>query len=96
MTTPVKIFDIIAYLTYQSPQNYAITSGQGKSATVTGIGKNGHIWLVDLKVNLRPIESIPDFQLSLGAYNLFDKNYYYGSDYYQAGRRILLGVEYRY
>lgn len=96
MTTPVRFFDIIAYLTYQSPQWYGVKSGNGKSATTSGYGKNGHIWLVDLKVNLRPIESIPDFQLSLGAYNLFDKNYYYGSDYYQAGRRILLGVEYRY
>ena len=96
MTTPVRFFDIIAYLTYQSPQWYGVKSGSGKSATTSGYGKNGHIWLVDLKVNLRPIESIPDFQLSLGAYNLFDKNYYYGSDYYQAGRRILMGVEYRY
>ena len=88
MTTPVKLFDIIAYLTYQSPQ----WSVDNNDKYV----KNNHIWLVDLKVNLRPIESVPDFQLSLGAYNLFDKNYYYESDYYQAGRRILLGVEYRY
>ena len=94
MTTPVRFFDIIAYLTYQSPQWYGI--GGGRNQPNTSYGKNGHIWLVDLKVNLRPIESVPDFQLSLGAYNLFDKNYYYGSDYYQAGRRILLGVEYRY
>lgn len=94
MTTPVKFFDIIAYLTYQSPQWYGI--GGSRNTPNTSYGKNGHIWLVDLKVNLRPIESVPDFQLSLGAYNLFDKNYYYGSDYYQAGRRILLGVEYKY
>lgn len=88
MTTPVRFFDIIAYLTYQSPQ-WDVDSNNNYV-------KNNHIWLVDLKVNLRPIESVPDFQLSLGAYNLFDKNYYYGSDYYQAGRRILLGVEYKY
>lgn len=94
MTTPIKYFDIIAYLSYQSPQWYGI--GGGKNSPNTSYGKNGHIWLVDLKVNLRPIESIPSFQLSLGAFNLFDKNYYYGSDYYQAGRRILMGVEYKY
>lgn len=94
LTTPIKYFDIIAFLTYQSPQWYGI--GGGKNQPITSYGKNGHIWLVDLKVNLRPIESLPSFQLYLGAYNLFDKNYYYGSDYYQAGRRILMGVEYQY
>ena len=88
MTTPTKYFDIIAYLNYQSPQWDTDNNGN--------YVKNGHIWTADLKVNLRPISSVPTFQLSLGAYNLFDKNYYYGSDYYQAGRRILLGVEYRY
>ena len=87
MTTPIKYFDIIAYFTYQSKQWYAITNGYAK---------NDHIYLVDLKVNLRPISSVPSFQLSLGAYNLLDKNYYYNSGYYQAGRRILMGVEYKY
>ena len=91
MTTPIKYFDIIAYLNYQSPQWYGIG---GRNPT--SYGKNGHIWTMDLKVNLRPILSVPSFQLSLGAFNLFDKNYYYGSDYYQTGRRILLGLEYKY
>ena len=94
MTTPTKHFDIIAYLNYQSPQWYGI--GGSRNSPDTSYGKNGHIWTMDLKVNLRPMPSVPTFQLSLGAYNLFDKNYYYGSDYYQAGRRILMGIEYRY
>lgn len=94
ITTPIKYFDIIAYLTYQSPQWYG--NGGSKNSSATSYGKNGHIWLMDLKVNLRPIESLPSFLLTLGAYNLFDKNYYYGSDLYQAGRRIIMGVEYKY
>lgn len=94
IATPVKMFDVIVYVNYQSPQWYGI--GGGRNQPNTSYGKNGHIWTADVKVNLRPIESVPTLQFSLGAYNIFDYNYYYGSDYYQAGRRFLLGVEYKY
>ena len=88
LATPVKIFDFIVYVNYQSPQ-WALDN---TSAYV----QNNHIWTADVKVNLRPLKSVPTLQLSLGAYNVFDKNYYYGSDYYQAGRRFLAGVEYKF
>ncbi|RDU60985.1 hypothetical protein CQA63_00280 [Helicobacter marmotae] len=35
-------------------------------------------------------------EFSLGAYNLLDRNYFYSSGYYMAGRRVLASVEYRF
>lgn len=84
VVSPIKQFDFIANATFQSKQWYASN----------GIyAQNNDIFLLDIKFNYRPIQSL---QFSLGAYNLLDRNYYYGSGYYQAGRRILAGVEYKF
>ena len=82
--SPIKQFDFIANAIFQSKQWY-VSNGI--------YAQNNDIFLLDVKLNYRPIQSL---QFSLGAYNLLDRNYYYDSGYYQAGRRILAGVEYKF
>lgn len=55
--------------------------------------QNNDIFLLDLKLNYRVINGL---QLSLGAYNLLDRNYYYGAGYYMAGRRVFASIEYKF
>ncbi len=88
LINPWKPLDIIANATYQSPQWY--TSGKGASMTYA---QNNDIFLLDLKLNYRVINGL---QLSLGAYNLLDRNYYYGAGYYMAGRRVFASIEYKF
>lgn len=78
---PLKQFDISALATYQDKM------------WITQSTQNKDIFLVDIKANYRPIDSL---QLSVGAYNLLDRNYYYYAGYYQAGRRIYASIEYRF
>ena len=84
--TPFSQWDLIANLSYQSPQ----WSYDAKTGAYT---KNRSIFLVDLKTNLRIIDGL---QLSLGVSNVFDALYYYSDGYYMPGRRIFLGLEYQY
>ncbi|MDE7447789.1 MAG: TonB-dependent receptor, partial [Helicobacter sp.] len=88
LLAPIKQVDVIGQATFQSKQWY--TTGSGANISYA---QNKDVFLVDAKVNYRPIQS---WQLSLGAYNLLDKNYYYGSGYYMAGRRIMASAEYRF
>ncbi|WP_241993672.1 TonB-dependent receptor [Helicobacter sp. MIT 05-5293] len=88
LINPWKPLDVIANATYQSPQWY--TSGKGASMTYA---QNNDIFLLDLKLNYRVINGL---QLSLGAYNLLDRNYYYGAGYYMAGRRVFASIEYKF
>ena len=84
--TQFSQWDLIANLTYQSPQwDYS-----SNSITYTKIKST---LLVDLKTNLRIIDGL---QLSLGVSNVFDALYYYSEGYYMPGRRIFLSVEYKY
>ncbi|MCX2716798.1 TonB-dependent receptor [Helicobacter sp. MIT 21-1697] len=85
----MKQFDVIGLATFQSKQWYGI----GSRRAITSYGQNNDIFLLDVKANYRPIESL---QFSLGAYNLLDRNYFYGSGYYMAGRRIMAEVKYRF
>lgn len=55
--------------------------------------KSNHIFLVDLKANVRIIDGL---QFSLGAYNIFDYNYYLNAGEYMPGRRIFVSLEYKY
>lgn len=81
--TPFSQWDLIANLTYQSPQwSYN-----------NGYSKNHSVFLVDLKTNLRIVEGL---QFSLGVSNVFDALYYYSEGYYMPGRRIFLSLEYKY
>lgn len=82
--SPIKQFDFIAQGTFQSKQWYVNNAVYNQ---------NKDIFLLDIRANYRPIQSL---QLSLGAYNLLDRNYYYSSGYYMAGRRIMAGVEYKF
>ncbi|WP_258864272.1 TonB-dependent receptor [Helicobacter sp. MIT 99-10781] len=84
IVAPIKQFDLIALATFQSKQWYVLDNIYSQ---------NNDIFLIDLKANYHVIK---DLTLSLGAYNLLDRNYYYGSGYYQAGRRILAGIEYKF
>ncbi len=88
LLAPIKQVDVIGQATFQSKQWY--TTGSGANISYA---QNKDVFLVDAKVNYRPIQS---WQLSLGAYNLLDKNYYYSSGYYMAGRRIMASAEYRF
>ena len=88
LLAPIKQVDVIGQATFQSKQWYTVRSG-----TNISYAQNHDIFLVDLKANYRPIQSL---QLSLGAYNLLDKNYYYGSGYYMAGRRFMASVAYQF
>lgn len=88
---PIKQFDVMGFATFQSKQWYGV--GGGRNSPITAYGQNKDIFLLDVKANYRPIEAL---QFSVGAYNLLDKNYYYSSGYYMAGRRILASVEYKF
>lgn len=81
---PIKAFDVNVYASYQSPQ-WSYTGGS--------YAYINDIFLMDIKANYRPTKAI---ELSLGTYNLLDRNYYYGSYYYQAGRRIYASVAYSF
>lgn len=82
--SPLKQLDLLAFTSYQSKQWYVLNNTYGQ---------NRDIFLLDVKANYRPIESV---EFSLGAYNLLDRNYFYSSGYYMAGRRVLASVEYRF
>ncbi len=91
--TPIQSLDFIANASYKS-HSWLYSGGS--------YDKNNDIFLIDLKLNYRPVQNL---QLSLGAYNLLDRDYYYSGvrtaslstgRYYQPGRRILAGVEYRF
>ena len=86
---PIKQLDIIAFATFQSKQWFAASTNR----VYTHYFQNNDIFLLDLKANYHVIK---DLTLSLGAYNLLDRNYYYSVGYYQAGRRILVGIEYKF
>ncbi|RDU53649.1 hypothetical protein CQA49_06190 [Helicobacter sp. MIT 00-7814] len=90
---PIKQLDFIALVTYQSKQWFAASTGSGSNRVYTHYFQNNDIFLIDLKANYHVIK---DLTLSLGAYNLLDRNYYYGTYYYQPGRRILAGIEYKF
>ena len=62
---PHSKIDILANALYQSPQ-WSLDSKTG------AYSKSNHIFLVDLKANVRIIDGL---QFSLGAYNIFDYNY---------------------
>ena len=83
---PHSKVDILANASYQSPQ-WSLNSTTG------AYSKSNHIFLVDLKANVRIIDGL---QFSLGAYNVFDYNYYLNSGEYMPGRRFFLSLEYRY
>ena len=83
---PHSKVDILANASYQSPQ-WSLNSTTG------AYSKSNHIFLVDLKANVRIIDGL---QFSLGAYNLFDYNYYLNSGEYMPGRRFFVSLEYRY
>lgn len=87
--SPIKQLDFIGLATFQSKQWYGVTQNR----QTIGYAKNKDIFLLDVKVNYRPIESL---EFSLGAYNLLDRNYFYGSGYYMAGRSILASVGYNF
>lgn len=89
--TPVAPLDVIANATFQSAQWVADYSRNNR--TYTGYHKNMDVFLLDLKLNYRVIDGL---QLSVGAYNLLDKLYYYNEGYYMPGRRIFASVEYRF
>lgn len=81
---PINSLDLILYATYQGKRwSYSTTNGYYTQPAV---------FLMDLKVNFRPIESL---QLSIGAYNVLDKDYY-DANYMIPGRRIYASVEYKY
>ena len=82
--SPLKPLDFIATASYQSKM-WVATNGIYST--------NNDVFLMDLRVNYRPIS---DLQLSVGAYNLLDRNYYYGVGNYMAGRRFLVGIEYTF
>ncbi len=86
--SPIRQIDVIGLATFQSKQWH--TEGSGNNISYA---QNHDVFLVDAKVNYRPIQSL---QFSLGAYNLLDRNYYYDSGYYMAGRRIMANIEYRF
>lgn len=84
--TPLDSLEFIANFAYQSPQFLTQTS------------KNSHIFLLDFKVNHRIIAGL---QLFFGLTNALDCLYYYGKDsnnepYYMAGRRVFVGLEWKY
>lgn len=83
---PHNKVDILANASYQSPQ-------WSRNSTTGAYSRSNSIFLVDLKANIRIID---DLQFSLGAYNLFDYNYYLNSGEYMPGRRIFLSLEYKY
>lgn len=89
--SPIKQIDLIGLATFQSKQYYSV--GGNRNSPPTAYGQNNDIFLLDVKANYRPIEPL---QLSLGAFNLLDKNYFYGSGYYMAGRRVMASVEYKF
>ena len=90
---PIKQLDFIALATYQSKQWFAYNAGTNRNPNYTHYFQNNDIFLIDLKANYHVIK---DLTLSLGAYNLLDRNYYYGTYCYQPGRRILAGIEYKF
>lgn len=83
---PHSKIDILANALYQSPQ-WSLDSKTG------AYSKSNHIFLVDLKANVRIIDGL---QFSLGAYNIFDYNYYLNAGEYMPGRRIFVSLEYKY
>ena len=83
---PHSKVDILANLTYQSPQ-------WSRSTNTGAYTKSNEIFLMDLKANVRIIDGL---QFSLGAYNLFDYNYYLNAGEYMPGRRFFLSLEYKY
>ena len=83
---PHSKVDILANLTYQSPQ-------WSRSSTTGAYTKSHSIVLMDLKANIRVIDGL---QFSLGAYNLFDYNYYLNVGEYMPGRRFFVSLEYKY
>ncbi len=83
---PHSKVDILANLTYQSPQ-------WSRSTNTGAYTKSNEIFLMDLKANIRVIDGL---QVSLGAYNLFDYNYYLNAGEYMPGRRFFLSLEYKY
>lgn len=89
--SPIKQIDLIGLATFQSKQYYSV--GGNRNSPPTAYGQNNDIFLLDVKANYRPIEPL---QFSLGAFNLLDRNYFYGSGYYMAGRRVMASVEYKF
>ena len=83
---PHSKVDILANLTYQSPQ-------WSRSTTTGAYTKSNEIFLMDLKANVRVIDGL---QVSLGAYNVFDYNYYLNAGEYMPGRRFFVSLEYKY
>lgn len=83
---PHSKVDILANASYQSAQ----WSYDSKKSVFS---KSSNIFLVDLKANVRIIDGL---QFSLGAYNLFDYNYYLNAGEYMPGRRFFLSLEYKY
>lgn len=84
--TPIKQFDFIAMATYQS---------RVFKDTAAGIDYlNSDVFLVDLKMNYRIMDNL---ELSVGAYNLLDRGYYYtSSSMYYPGRRFFTSLEYKF
>jgi len=92
--TPINQFDFIAMATYRSKAVEQIAGG-GLSYL------NSDFMLIDLKANYRFTNN---FSLSVGAYNLLDKDYRYGSwgnsgfsySVYYPGRRFFASIEYKF
>ena len=83
---PHSKVDILANASYQSPQ-------WSRSNNTGAYTKSNSIFLVDLKANIRIINGL---QFSLGAYNIFDYNYYLNAGEYMGGRRFFVSLEYKY
>lgn len=88
LINPWKPLDIVVNATFQSKQWY-----NGGARNAPAYAQNDDVFLVDLKLNYRVIN---DLQVSLGAYNLLDRNYYYGNGYYMAGCRVFASLEYKF
>ena len=82
---PINSLDLILYATYQGKR-------WAENRTNNAYYTQPAVFLMDLKVNFRPIESL---QLSIGAYNVLDKDYY-DANYMIPGRRIYASLEYKY
>lgn len=84
--SPIRVLDFILNVSYHSPRwSYSTTTGNYTQSI--------DIFLLDLKLNYRIISGL---EASVGAYNLLDYNYYFNAGEYMPGRRIFVGLEYKF
>lgn len=88
MYSPTKDIDFILMGTYQSAMWILETINN-----ISNYTKNKDIFLMDLRMNFRFLKH---YQVSTGAYNLLDANYYYSSGYYMPGRRFYIELSYNF